>query len=202
MDCAAFENGLVELLDDALTAADRRERAGRLARHAERCPACRGSLALVRDFARAPAERDPPLQPTPEQWQSFDRRLAEKIRAEERRRGRRGWLVAASAAAVVALLVGAWRLLPPAGRPTGEQRIVREGVSELREDGLDLPPELDRRLGEVPTRALGAFGVEVDPDGSTEDWVPAEVFDLDEVERRALLEWLERQNEALGGGRA
>ena len=102
MDCAGFERELVELMDggSASNAQVRDLRLRALEAHAIDCDACRGCEELLQLLELPRGQGDLASDPGQAYWDSFDRRVRERIRRESTRTQPTGrWWIAAAAAA-------------------------------------------------------------------------------------------------------
>ena len=188
MDCATFERELVELMDGS-AALGTEDRLRALEAHAAECDACAGCRDLVALLER----RDPESDPGQAYWDSFDRRVSERIRRETPGTGSRGrwWIAGAAAAAVLLVLVGSWTLRRgPVSSPTA---VVLPAT--------ELPEELERMVEAAPGDALvqleqlagwGSSWDETEPGGADGGLFP-DVSGLDDEASQAFLQWLQEQ---------
>ena len=186
MDCATFERELVELMDGS-AALGTEDRLRALEAHAAECDACAGCRDLVALLER----RDPQSDPGQAYWDSFDRRVSERIRREStwsRPLGRR-WIVAA-AAIVLLSLVGTWTVRRGAGE---------SDPTTIGGPASDLPEELERMVEAAPADVLvrledlAGWGSSWDAAGGADAGLFPDVSGLDDEASQAFLRWLQEQ---------
>ena len=214
MDCAGFERGLVELMDGG-PASDTQERDLRLRAlraHAADCDACAGCEELLALLELPCGRRDPLSDPGQAYWDSFDRRVRERIHREATRARPGGrWWIAAAAAAVLLFLVGSWTLRRGAVEPNttaiaGSAGTTRTGAAA---PSAELPEELARMVEAAPGDVLvqledlagwgsGGDAVAADLPDDSGSWGAAgsvfpDVSGLDGDASQAFLLWLREQ---------
>ncbi len=191
MDCAGFERELAELLDGgAVSNAQERERSIRaLEAHADDCDACAG----CRDLLALLDRRDPESDPGQAYWDSFDRRVSERIRRETPRTGSSGrWWIAGAAAAVLLVVVGSWTI---------RRGPAVSSTTAVVLPATELPEELERMVEAAPGDALvqleqlagwGSSWDEAEAGGADAGLFP-DVSGLDDEASQAFLRWLQEQ---------
>lgn len=201
MSCAGFEREWVALLDEPEGTPGRADRVEALRRHAEACPDCRSARGLAELLARPAAERDPVDEPPAGYWETFNERLAERIRVEESAAARRRVRVAIGAVAALLLLAAAAALWPRVASP-GPVMPAPElaAVGDAPADG----PAVDGLAGDVlPDMGADWLPAPLPTGDAFEDglWLPDEL-DLDAEGRRRLLDWIRAEDARLLGGQA
>lgn len=218
MDCAGFERELVELMEggSASKAQERDLRLRALRVHAADCDACASGEELLQLLELPSGQRDLADDPGQAYWDSFERRLRERIRRESTRTQptRRWWIAAAAAAAAVSLfLVGSWTLRRGAAESNtttiaGSETTAAPGAATP--EAGELPEELARMVEAAPydvlvqLEDLAGWGSSWDaaagdlPDdagslGAAGGGLFPDVSGLDGNARQAFLLWLREQ---------
>jgi hypothetical protein len=175
MNCAAFENDLMNLLAGELTGVERNVAIRTMREHMETCETCAASRDLLKFAATDPRDRFPDDDPGAEYWESFDARLQQRISVQPKIRwytDRRIW-AAAAVIALIAVLAG-WFLIGNGGEP---MVAVNGGGTEAIFADYD-PHGID------PTA--------MDTDAEA-GWLFPDTEDLDAEARQELLDWLEEE---------
>ena len=200
MDCARFQDELVELLGTSQADPDgtRRER---LLAHASGCADCADGRDLL-EWLALPLDQRDVEDPGRLYWEGFDQRLRQRIASRAPVRSAkpspRRWLVAA---AVVGLaLIAGWWL----GRGAGGDVAHPDPLAATRADQAAALEELEQ-IEELfdPSVALDLTGDETDAEGESRDgWLLPSTAGLDDDGRRELLRWLRDRQAAMQGDRA
>ena len=199
MDCAGFERELVELMDGdpAWDAQERDRRLRAMRAHAVDCDACAACEELLALLELPGGRRDPESDPGQAYWDSFDRRVRERIRREATRTRPLGrWWIAAAAAAVLVLLVGSWTFRRDVVGPQTTTAIA--GPESAATPLGELPEELAKMVEAAPADVLvqlddlagwGSGGDAATAGGG----VFPDVSGLDGDASQAFLQWLREQ---------
>ncbi len=218
MDCAEFERELVKLMDGNAEKPDRSLAAlAALAAHAADCDACAGCEELLQLVGLPRGQGDLASDPGQAYWDSFDRRVRERIRRESTRtQPTRLWriAVAVAAAAVLLFLVGTWTFRRGAMESNtttiaGSETAAGPGPGPATAPAAELPEELARMVEAAPgdvlvqLEHLAGWGSTWDaaagdlPDGSGPWGAGGDLFPdvsgLDGDASQAFLLWLREQ---------
>ncbi len=196
MDCAGFERELGELMDGSAGNAEERElRLRSLRSHAAGCEACAGCEDLLRLLELPRGQGDLVSDPGEAYWDSFGRRVRERIRRESARtQPTRRWWIAAAAAAVLLFLVGTWTLRRDAVESTTTASAGSE-TTTAPASAVELPEELARMVETAPgdvlvqLEDLAGWGSSGDAEGG----LFPDVSGLDDEASQAFLLWLRQQ---------
>ena len=199
MTCSEFETALAGLLAspdvsggaavlDALRA------------HAATCAGCSGSAALLDMAVRPAGERDPIDDPGELYWESFDARLAARLRQERSRKRRKIVMAAvAAAAAVTAVTVVVLHGTAPGPVPVAtpvRDPYVQETPLASADDSAAADVEDDGDLGFIGAGPLDAYA-EDDAGALFPD-----VEGLAPADEKRLLEWLSEEESKAKRGAA